>query len=107
MPADITSINQKHTFGYVEAQRLLPVVRRITQEIVVRAEALALRYEALPEDHGSRRDVERELNELIIGWAAKIAKLGAEAKGLWLVDFDCGDAVYGWRFPDTELVPLS
>ena len=106
MGADITSINQKHTFGHLEAQRLLPVVRRITQEVVVRAEALALRYEALPEEHESRRGLERELNDLIIAWAAKIAKLGAEAKGLWLVDFDCGEAIYGWRFPETELVPL-
>src|SRR4051812_42974000 len=77
--ADITSINQKRTFGFAEAQRLLPVVRRITQESVVRSEALALRYEALPQGHPSRDELEQELNDLILGWAAKIQKLGADA----------------------------
>jgi hypothetical protein len=104
--ADITSINQKHMFGFAEAQRLLPVVRRITQEAVVRSEALALRYEALPEAHPSRGELERELNDLILGWAAKIQKLGAEAKGLWLVDFEGDEGRWGWRFGENELAPL-
>ena len=104
--ADITSINQKHTFGFAEAQRLLPVVRRITQEAVVRSEALALRYEALPAGHPSREELERELNDLILGWAGKIQKLGAEAKGLWLVDFDGDEGRWGWRYPDGELQPI-
>ena len=101
--ADITSINQKKVFTGTEATRLLPVVRRITQEAVGRAEALAVRYEALPDTHPSRSGLERELNDLILGWAAKIQKLGAEAKGLWLVDFDHGDRALGWRYPDGEL----
>ena len=101
--AEITAINQKRVFTGAEALRLLPVVRRITQEAVTKAESLALRYEALPDAHPSREDLERELNDLILAWAAKIQKLGAEAKGLWLVDFDAGDTVYGWRYPENEL----
>ena len=101
--ADITSINQKKVFTVSDSARLLPVVRRITQEAVSRAEALAVRYEALPDAHPSRSGLERELNDLILGWAAKIQKLGADAKGLWLVDFDHGDRTYGWRYPDGEL----
>lgn len=101
--ADITSINQKRTFVGSDAQRLLPVVKRITQEAVSRAESLAVRYEALPSVHPSRPELERELNDVILAWAAKIQKLGAEAKGLWLVDFDHGDRVLGWRYPESEL----
>ena len=101
--AEITAINQKRIFTGSEALRLLPVVRRITQEAVTRAESLALRYEALPEAHPARNDLERELNDLILAWATKIQKLGAEAKGLWLVDFDAGDSVLGWRYPESEL----
>lgn len=101
--ADITSINQKRTFLGSDAEKLLPVVKRITQEAVGRAESLAVRYEALPPAHPSRPDLERELNDVILAWAAKIQKLGAEAKGLWLVDFDHGDRVMGWRYPEAEL----
>ncbi len=105
--AEITAINQKRVFTGTEALRLLPVVRRITQETVTKAEGLALRYEALPDGNASRADLERELNDLILAWAAKIQKLGAEAKGLWLVDFDAGDTVYGWRYPELELQEVT
>ena len=102
--AEITSINQKRTFGWVEAMSLLPVIRRITQDAVVQAESLAVRYEALPVGHPTRRELEQELEQVILQWAGKVQKLGAEAKGLWLVDFDAGDGTsYSWRFPDPEL----
>lgn len=102
--ADITSINQTRTFARAEAQRLLPVVRRITQEAVTRAESLAVRYEALPTGHPACGELERELNDVILAWAAKIQKLGAEAKGLWLVDFTAEDGVLRWRYPDGDLL---
>lgn len=102
--AEITSINQKRTFGWVEATALLPVVRRITQDAVSQAEALAVRYEALPPESPTRRELETELEHVILAWAAKVQKLGAEAKGLWLVDFDAGDgAVWAWRHPEGDL----
>lgn len=102
--AEITSINQKRTFGWVEATALLPVVRRITQEAVAHAESLAVRYEALPVESTIRRELEVELERVILAWAAKVQKLGAEAKGLWLVDFDAGDGtVWAWRYPDGDL----
>src|SRR5207253_7086049 len=102
--AEITSINQKRTFGWVEATALLPVVRRITQDAVNQAESLAVRYEALPETSATRRELEVELERVILAWAAKVQKLGAEAKGLWLVDFDSGDgSVWAWRYPEGDL----
>ena len=27
-------------------------------------------------------------------------ELGAEAKGLWLVDFDAGNGYYSWKHPE-------
>jgi len=85
----------------------VPVLTRITQETVSRAEALALRYEALPSSHPARGELERELNQLILAWAAKVAKLGGEAKGLWLVDFDSESGVLAWRYPESELRELE
>ena len=105
--ADITSINQRRTFKRDDAQRLLPVIRRITAEAVTRAETLAVRYESLPKGHPSRQELERELNDLIVNWAAQVQKLGAEAKGLWLVDFESPERSWGWRYPGTDLRELS
>ncbi len=42
-----------------------------------------------------------------MNWAAKIQKLGAEAKGLWLVDFEATDRTFGWRYPEIDLRELS
>lgn len=106
--AEITSINQKRTFGFVEATALLPVVRRITQEAVSQAEALAVRYEALPADSPARSELEAELSRVILAWAAKMKKLGAEAKGVWLVDFDAGDgSAWAWRYPASDLEEID
>ncbi len=103
---DITPIHQKRVFDYAEALELLPVVRRITAEAVARAEALAVRYEALPIEPDAGRALEGELNDVILAWAAKIQRLGAHARGLWLVDFDHERGRYGWRYPDPDLRDL-
>ena len=106
--AEITSINQKRTFGFIEATALLPVVRRITQEAVTQAEALAVRYEALPATSATRAELETELSRVILAWAAKVKKLGADAKGVWLVDFDAGDgSAWAWRYPASDLEELE
>ena len=36
-------------------------------------------------------------------WAEKIMQLGAEPKGLWLVDFDSGSGYYCWRYPEADV----
>ena len=33
-------------------------------------------------------------------WAEAVQDLGAEAKGLWLVDFDAGNGYYCWKHPE-------
>lgn len=100
---DITHITGKKIFTLSEARDLLPLVRRITAEAVARAEILAARYDALPEDHEARPRVEDELNQVVGRWGEKINRLGAEAKGLWLVDFDNGEGYYCWRYPEDSI----
>jgi hypothetical protein len=36
-------------------------------------------------------------------WAQQVQSLGAEVKGLWLVDWDSGDGYFCWRFPEETL----
>lgn len=101
--SEVTRVGEKRIFTLDEARKVLPVVRKITSEAVQRAEPLATRYDALPEDHEARPGLERELDEVVSKWGDKVTKLGAEAKGLWLVDFDNGEGYYCWRYPESEV----
>lgn len=36
-------------------------------------------------------------------WVERIHRLGALAKGLWLVDFDTGDGYLCWAYPEERI----
>ncbi|MEP6994080.1 MAG: DUF2203 family protein [Acidobacteriota bacterium] len=80
----------RRTFKLDEARALLPRVRELTSEAV-------MRYGQLTEEHESER-------ESIVGeWVREIHALGLEIKGLWLVDFDSGAGYYCWKYPEPAL----
>jgi hypothetical protein len=35
-------------------------------------------------------------------WTREMEALGAEVKGLWLIDFDSGAGYYCWRWPEPD-----
>ena len=43
------------------------------------------------------------LQEVVDAWTKDLQSLGAEPKGLWLVDFDNGDGYYCWCYPETGI----
>lgn len=100
---EVIELKRDKPFTLRETQTLLPVVRRITEEAVQQVETLKKRLEETdpPPDHHPA--YERELNNLVDHWSEKIIKLGAEPKGLWLVDFDNGSGYYCWRYPEKEV----
>lgn len=100
--AEIIEINQKKIFSLEEARVLLPVVKRITRASFDRVERLAQQLDLLPEGE-KKEGVELEIQALFREWLSKMHKLGVEAKGSWLVDFDSGEGYYCWRYPETEL----
>lgn len=100
----VITINQARTFSLRDAEEILSVVRRITQESAQKVDALIARLEAKNSDHLSEiEQLEAEINLGIRLWHEKIKKLGATPKGLWLVDFDCGDGYYCWKYPDARI----
>lgn len=99
----IVAIHRRGIFSLEEAQQLLPIVRKITQEYSQKADILISRLEGLPMKSDLVREIEEQVNELIGGWHQKIKKLGALPKGLWIVDFDAGDGYFCWKFPETEI----
>ena len=80
----------KRTFTLDEARALMPKVKERTAEAVER-------YASLP------GDLEDARLEVVQEWAEEMKSLGAEIKGLWLVDFDSGAGYYCWKYPEPLL----
>ena len=87
-------------FALDEARALLPRVRQLTAEAVLRAEALTEELQRVPEHDPAHGQLSDALQEIVDGWAGKIRALGIEVKGLWLVDFDNGEGYYCWKYPE-------
>ncbi len=101
--AQIFHITQPKRFSLEEANQLLPVIRKITKETLeafLILEAKLQHYEAESEKY---KEIEKSVNELLNKWAEKINKLGAEPKGIWLVDFNSGEGYYCWRYDEEKV----
>ncbi len=91
-----TGPGAKRTFSYREAAEVLPEVRRVTEDVVRRVEAL--RETDLAEGEAQSR-----AEEAVRTWVEAMRGLGLEVKGLWLVDFDNGSGYYCWQYPEPGL----
>ncbi len=87
-----TATPPKKIFTLGEARELLPQVRQITSEAV-------FRYARL----GEGGETEEERQGIVRTWVREVSTLGAEIKGLWLVDFDSGAGYYCWKYPEPAL----
>jgi len=87
--AEVFEFKSKKIFTLEEAGKLLPLVKKITQE--------AVEQMALLEQRASQED---ELNKIVQRWSDKITKLGAIPKGFWLVDFDNGSGYFCWKYSE-------
>jgi regulator of sirC expression with transglutaminase-like and TPR domain len=82
----------RRIFKLEQARELLPRVREITTEAVSRYAQLS-----------QGGDSEEERQGIVRRWVREISSLGAEIKGLWLVDFDAGAGYYCWKHPEPAL----
>jgi hypothetical protein len=82
------------TFSFEEARALVPAIRKLTEAIQERLAVLGT---------SSDDDASEEASRIVDEWAHEISALGADVKGLWLVDFDNGSGYYCWRFPENDL----
>ena len=99
------TINRRGVFSLDEARRILPVVRRITLEFSAKVELLIARLETLQLNQTeSICALEKQVNELIQTWNDKIRKLGADPRGLWVVDFNSGEGYYCWKHPESDIL---
>ena len=104
MEEELISIHRQGVFSLEEARQILPVIRRITSDISTRVDELIQQLEATPAGQKDQiLSLETEINNLIQHWNQKIKKLGANPKGLWLVDFEFGRGYYCWKYPEPDL----
>ena len=87
-------------FSLDEARALLPRVRELTADAVIRADALTDELQRVPEEDPVHAQLSEALRDIVNGWAHAIRELGVEVKGLWLVDFDNGEGYYCWKYPE-------
>ena len=101
---DIFDFARTGPISYEQANELVGLLNRITQKHSKTVNALITRLEALdPADRAKTSEIEIEVSREIEEWNAKVKKLGALPKGLWLVDFDSGDGYYCWKFPEASI----
>ena len=83
------------------ARSVFPDLRERTERAAQAVETLLgdRGEEALEEDPALRERVER----VVSGWVREMEALGADVKGVWLVDFDNGSGYYCWKWPEREL----
>jgi hypothetical protein len=100
----IIEINRQSVFSLEEAQELLHVIIRITKSYCEKVEGLIARLDTLPAGNdGLATSLETQVNSLISEWQAKVQKLGALPKGLWIADFDSGEGYYCWKYPERRI----
>lgn len=100
---DVVHLFQRRQFTLVEAQDLLPVVRKITKEAVEQFLILEEKLKSHQNDPEKWKAVEQEIADLLNRWSEKVLKLGCLPKGIWLVDFDNGEGYFCWRYGDEKI----
>lgn len=99
------SIHRTSDFCLQEANQLVPILKKITDQYRDQVESLLARLESVDiKNHEVIDTLESQVNTLIQKWHSKIKKLGAIPNGLWVVSFNNGEGYYSWRYPEPEIL---
>lgn len=100
----VFEFSKKKIFTLAQARELLPLIKRITDEASqLVSHNLGLLEALRTHDQTRTKALEEKINKVVAEWQTKIEKLGAEGKGLWLVDFDCGTGYLCWKHPEDTI----
>ena len=100
----LSQMSGQEILTFAEAQALLPDIRRTTREFHAPVERLISRLQSTPPyQTQTALELERQLDDLIRQWNDKIRRLGALPRGLWTIDFNCGQGYYSWKYPEPGL----
>lgn len=82
--------------------------RAVMPDVRARTERAAQAVEALldgraEDDLRNDSELRGRVEDLVNRWVREMEALGADVKGLWLVDFDNGSGYFCWQYPEDEL----
>lgn len=102
---EIISYNTTRIFSLEDAQKLLPLVYRLTEESSKETKYLMSCINALADKKSYRaQEIQKQIDAIIDRWQNKLERLGVRPKGLWLADFDNGEGYFCWKFPEVEIL---
>ena len=84
------------------ARALIPDVRARTERAVAEVAQLETERDEL-RPGPARAELDERIQAVVQRWAREMEALGADVKGLWLVDFDSGAGYYCWTWPEDRL----
>ncbi len=90
-------------FTLSEASDALKLVKSITHDSYVQLQAIKSKLEKLLPSDPRVVFVEKEYEQVVKAWIAKMERLGVIVKGLWMIDFDTGDGYLCWKYPEYEI----
>lgn len=82
---------------------VLEEIRTRTERAVRETEMLLRKRDESEKDSSRRAAVEVGIQEVVERWTREMEALGADVKGLWLIDFDNGSGYYCWKHPEPSL----
>jgi len=91
------------THSYESANRLLPIVKKYTEEAYQESEKLAAKLAYFQKNSAQYKAVAQQYDTLVARWVERVRRVGALAKGLWLVDFDTGNGYLCWVYPEERV----
>lgn len=82
----------------------MPRIIEATERACANAAEIIGELEAgiLPEN--LQEEKEDRLGAIVNQWTEEVIRMGADVKGLWLVDFDHGSGYYCWKLGETDII---
>lgn len=82
---------------------MLRDVRGRTETAVQRVDDLLEKRDACDSKSEAYVELDNQIRIEVSRWVRAMEALGADVKGLWLVDFDNGSGYYCWKWPEKSL----
>lgn len=94
----------KRVFSLVEANELLPLIYHLTEESYSEAKVILNQIKAFQQYQPKRAaELEVTMQQIVEKWQSKVERLGVQAQGLWIADFDNGEGYFCWKYPETKV----
>jgi hypothetical protein len=101
---NVFHFERRRTFTIESARELLPIVYRASKNAYDQVQGIINQIDKMdPKNESAIHELDSQINTVISQWKTKLTKLGVEAKGVWIADFDSGDGYFCWKFPELDI----